>query len=267
MDRFIHTILWLYLCLTKNWLTDVHIHLSDSEFKPDLQSIITAMNKMKIRACCVSVDYSSSKATLDLCKESPLILPFIGIHPEKANDDLQPMVDLIEENSKQISGIGEIGLDKTYVSNESDFNKQIQIFQKMLSLAEKLQKPVSVHSRKTLDEIFSILPSYHINGILLHWFAGSKKQLTKAMDLGCFVSYGPAMVYSQDKQVLLSQTEHDKILFETDGPVKFSRCFGFKTAQVTFLPSVIFCASNILHKTYDEMLSISEKNTNSYLGV
>jgi TatD DNase family protein len=225
------------------------------------------MSKMKIRACCVSADYSSSKATLELGKKSPLILPFLGLHPEKANDELQPMIDIIEENSKQIFGIGEIGLDKTYISAEDGFNRQTQVFQKMLSLAEKIRKPVSIHSRKTLDEIFSILPSYRISGILLHWFAGSKQQLKKAMELGYFVSYGPALVYSQDKQILLSQTKHDKILFETDGPVKFSRCFEFKTAQVTFLPSVLFCASNILGKTYDEILSITETNTNSYLGV
>jgi TatD DNase family protein len=226
-----------------------------------------AMSKMKIRACCVSVDYLSSKATLELNKKSSLILPFIGLHPERTTDDLQPIIDLIEENSKQISGIGEIGLDKTYVSDEDGFSRQTMVFRKLLSLAEKLRKPISIHSRRTLDEIFSILPSYRLGGILLHWFAGSKQQLKKAMDLGCFVSYGPAMVYAQDKQVLLSQTETDKTLFETDGPVKFSRCFGFKTAQITFLPSVLFCASNILGKTYDEMLLISCRNTNSYLGV
>jgi len=225
------------------------------------------MNTMKIRACCVSVDYSSSEATLELGKKSPLVIPFLGLHPEKAKDELQPMVDLIDANSKQISGIGEIGLDKTYVSDEAGFNRQVQVFQKMLSLAEKLRKPVSIHSRKTLDDIFSILPSYEIKGILLHWFAGNKQQLKKAMDLECFVSYGPATVYAQDKQILLSLTEPDKILFETDGPVKFSRCFEYKTAQVTFLPSVLFCASNILHKTYDEILSLSETNAKSYLCV
>ena len=250
-----------------NWLTDVHIHLSDMEFKSDLPFILTSMDKMKIKACCVSVDYLSSKATLELGKKSPLILPFLGLHPEKAKDELEPTIRLIEENSKQIFGIGEIGLDKTYITDEDGFNIQTRVFQKMLSLAEKIRKPVSIHSRKTLDEIFSILPSYRISGILLHWFSGSKVQLKKAMDLDCFVSYGPAMVYSQDKQSLLSQTEHNKILFETDGPVKFSRCFEFKTAQVTFLPSVLFCASKILHKTYDDVLLISEKNTNSYLGV
>ncbi|MDE1829783.1 MAG: TatD family hydrolase, partial [Thaumarchaeota archaeon] len=187
--------------------------------------------------------------------------------PEKANDDLELVENLIMENSAQVSGIGEIGLDKTYVSDDKGFKHQVQVFEKMLSLAEKLRKPISIHSRKTLEEIFSILPSYRLGGSLLHWFAGNKKQLQKAMDLGCYVSYGPAMVYSEDKQVLLSQTASDKILLETDGPVKFSKCFEHKTAQITFLPSVLFCASHILSKSYDDALEMIEKNTNSYLGV
>ena len=249
------------------WLTDAHIHLSDNEYSDDMEYTLAAMDKMKIRACCVSMDNQSSKSTLALSQRSPLILPFIGIHPEKADDDLNAMIDLVAQNSDKISGIGEIGLDKTYVSGEAGFSRQVLVFQKMLSLAEKLGKPVSIHSRRTLDEIFSILPSYSIKGVLLHWFSGSKQQLQKAMELGCFVSYGPAMVYSQDKQVLLSLTDLDKILLETDGPVRFSRCFGLKTAQITFLPSVLFCAAGILNKSYDEMLLIFEKNTSSYLGV
>lgn len=249
------------------WLTDAHIHLSDNEYSDDMEYILAAMDTMKIRACCVSMDNASSKSTLDLSQRSSLVLPFIGIHPEKADDDLNAMVDLIAQNSSKISGIGEIGLDKTYVSDEAGFSRQVLVFQEMLSLAEKLDKPVSIHSRKTLDEIFSILPSYSIKGVLLHWFSGSKKQLQKAMELNCFVSYGPAMIYSGDKQVLLSETSMDKILLETDGPVRFSRCFGLKTAQITFLPSVLFCTAGILKRSYDEMLLIVEKNTNSYLGV
>ena len=250
-----------------NWLTDAHIHLSDNEFASDIHHVLVAMDKMKIRACCVSVDYTSSMSTLELSKKSPLVLPFVGLHPEKVNDDLEPMTKFIENNAKRISGIGEIGIDKTYVTDDAGFKRQLFIFDKMLSLAEKLSKPVSIHSRRTLDEIFSILTSYSLKGILLHWFGGSKKQLNKAMDLKCFVSYGPALIYSHDKQILLSQTDLDKILLETDGPVKFSRCFRLKAAQITFLPSVLFCASNILRRSYDEMLAITEKNSHSYLGV
>lgn len=248
-------------------LTDAHIHLSDGEFERDLPYILTAMEKMSLRACCVSMDYSSSKATLALAEKSNLVLPFIGVHPEKAGDDIEPVLTLIENNPDMISGIGEIGLDKTYVSDEDGLRRQKEVFSKMLASAEKLGKPVSIHSRKTLEEIFSILPSFNLRGVLLHWFAGSKKDLNKAMDLGCYASYGPAMVYSQDKQVLFSETSPDRVLLETDGPVKFSRCFGQRTAQITFLPSVLFCASHLFGKSYGESLEIIERNTNSYLGV
>jgi TatD DNase family protein len=250
-----------------SWLTDAHIHLSDEEYSQDMPFILTSMEKMKIRACCVSMDLQSSEKTIELGQKSRLVLPFVGIHPEKAVDDLEPVVKLIEKNSKQIAGIGEIGLDKTYVSNQDEFKRQETVFRTLLSIAEKLHKPVSIHSRATLDEILSILPSYSISAILLHWFAGSKKQLKIAMELGCYASYGPAMIYSQDKQVLLSETNVDRILVETDGPVRFSRCFGLKAGQITFLPSVVFCASKILHKTYDDTSYGIEQNSKRYLGV
>jgi len=100
---------------------------------------------------------------------------------------------------------------------------------------------------------------------LLHWFDGSKKQLLKTMDLDCYVSFGPVMVYSKDKQVLLSKTHKDKILVETDGPVRFSRCFENKTAQIDFIPSIIFCASKILHMNYDELCDVIEQNSRRFL--
>jgi len=250
-----------------SWLTDAHIHLSDEEYSQDIPFILTSMEKMKIRACCVSMDLQSSENTLELGQKSRLVLPFVGMHPEKAADDLEPLVKLIEKNSKQISGIGEIGLDKTYVSNQDEFKRQETVFRTMLSIAEKLNKPVSIHSRATLDEILAILPSYSISATLLHWFAGSKKQLKAAMELGYYASYGPSMIYAQDKQVLLSETNRDRILVETDGPVRFSRCFGLKAGQITFLPSVVFCASKILNKTYDDISYEIEQNSKRYLGV
>ena len=177
------------------------------------------------------------------------------------------MVQLIEENRNIISGIGEIGLDRTYIKSEEEFTIQKRVFETLLSLAEKYKKPVSIHSRKTLDDIYEIMPSYSLSGILLHWFDGNKKQLQKAMDMKFFVSYGPVMVYATDKQILLSKTDKDKILVETDGPVRFSKCFGFKPAQISFIPSVVFCASKVLRESYDNLITTLEENSKVYLGI
>ncbi len=169
-----------------NWLYDAHIHLSDIEYEHDIPLILNTMKKLCIKACCVSMDYFSSKRTLELGKKSEYILPFIGIHPEKSQDDTESVFKLIDENNEKISGIGEIGLDHTYTNSDEEFLKQEQVFSTQLSYAEKFRKPVSIHSRKTLDRIFEILPSYNIPSVLLHWFDGSKKQLQKAMDLLLF---------------------------------------------------------------------------------
>jgi TatD DNase family protein len=40
-----------------------------------------------------------------------------------------------------------------------------------------------------------------------------------------------------------------------------------KSGQISFIPSVIFCASKILGKSYDEMTLLLEKNSNSFLGI
>jgi len=250
-----------------NWLFDSHIHLSDPEYDSDIPYIINCMKKMHIKACCVSEDLLSSKKTIDLSKKTDLIFPFVGIHPGKADEKLEPMLELINQNIGSIAGIGEIGLDSTYVSSELEFQRQEQLFRGQLAIAEKIQKPISIHSRKTLDKIYEIIPSYSLSGMVLHWFDGSKQQLSKAMDLGFFVSFGPLLVYAKDKQVLLSKTEINRILVETDGPVKFSKCFALKPAQVSFIPSIVFCASKILRKSYDEFSAILEKNSNDFLGI
>ena len=249
------------------WSFDSHIHLSDPTYLPEINLILKQMEFLKIKACCVSVDVQNSLETLSLSKQSNLVLPFIGIHPEYANDDLEKITNLIELNQNNISGIGEIGLDPTYTKNNDETKRQIQVFESLLSSAEKFHKPVSIHSRKSLDNIFEIMTSYNTKHALLHWFDGSKKQLQKAMDMDFFVSFGPVMIYANDKQTLLSKTYQSKILVETDGPVRFSRCFEMKSGQISFIPSVIFCASKILEKTFDEMSFLLEDNTKRFLGI
>jgi TatD DNase family protein len=249
------------------WSFDSHIHLSDPAYLPEINFILKQMEFLKIKACCVSMNVTNSLETLSLSKQSDLVLPFIGIHPEYANDDLEKITNLIELNQNNISGIGEIGLDPTYVKNNDDTNRQTQVFESLLSSAEKFHKPVSIHSRKSLDDVFEIMTSYDTNHALLHWFDGSKKQLQKAMDMDFFVSFGPVMIYANDKQTLLSKADTSKILVETDGPVKFSRCFESKSGQISFIPSVIFAAAKVLEKTFDETATLLEKNSKSYLGI
>ena len=225
---------------------------------------------MRIKCCCVSVDIKTSLKTLDLFHESTcdVVTRFIGIHPEFAStENIDDFIGVFNSNIGQIDGIGEIGLDPTYtIDDAAAYQKQKEVFCNMLALSERTRKPLSIHSRRSLDDILEILSTYKTGNVLLHWFSGSKKQLRKCMDMGLYVGYGPLLVYSAEKRVLLKNTDMHQFLVETDGPVKYSKCFkGLTPLPTSFLVSVINTASNVLGKTFYETSEMLIENSHRFL--
>src|SRR5919108_4875500 len=178
-------------------LFDVHIHLTDNKYSGYINHIIASLRAMRIVAFSVTVDVETTLRSFNLFNaHRNVVKQFVGIHPEaSAREDLEKFKEIFKSNLQSIDGVGEIGLDSTY---DVPIRRQEQVFSAMLELAELTGRPVSIHSRRMLDTVLEILPSYHIKSALLHWFAGSKKQLAKCMDIGLYVSYGPPLVYSED---------------------------------------------------------------------
>jgi TatD DNase family protein len=253
-------------------LVDAHIHLTDNEFSCYTESIMKTFKAMKMKVCSVCVNTQTSFRSIRLFSnraDRDAIAQFIGIHPLYANqEDVARFQLLFDRNIEFIDGIGEIGLDKTYAFNDySPYSKQKEVFELMLQLAEAHHKPISVHSRRSLDEILQLVSTYNINGVLIHWFSGNKEQLRKCIDRGYYVSYGPALVYSEDKRVLLRKTDKNGILTETDGPNKYSHCFGnYPALSSSFLVTVVKTVSEVVTMPYEETLEMLTVNWNRYLG-
>jgi TatD DNase family protein len=251
-------------------LFDSHIHLTDDEFTTYREFIVNNLRALKIRACSVTVNIETSLRNFQYFNHSTndVITRFIGIHPEFAGkEDLSKFIEIFNENSASVEGIGEIGVDPTYANNnKNSYQKQKEVFDLMLRLAESTKKPVSIHSRRALDYILEAICSYNIEGVLLHWFTGDEKQLKKSMDMGLYVSYGPAIVYSNEKKISLKNTDRDRILVETDGPVRYSRCFNnYPAVSSSFLITVVDCMAKILEISYEETLDILRINSERYL--
>jgi TatD DNase family protein len=225
---------------------------------------------MSINACSVSVDIRTSLKTFELFDNSAfdIVTRFVGIHPEFAStESIDEFVEVFNYNVERIDGIGEVGLDPSYVGNNTTaYQRQKEVFCNMLRLSELSGKPISIHSRGSLDDVLDTLSTYNTGNVLLHWFSGSKKQLRKCMDLGLYVGYGPVLVYSGEKRVLLKNTNISQFLVETDGPVKYSKCFkGLTPLPSSFLASVINAASSVLGKTFYETRDIVRENSDRFL--
>ena len=232
------------------------------------------MRQANVQSICVSEDFNSSVESLSLkekfFKHSDLLRIFVGIHPQFAavSSDLQLFENLVQSKHDYIDGIGEIGLDPTYANLDPDNTQKRQkiVFEKMLDLAETNDMPVSLHSRRSVNEILEILPSYKIRNAVFHWYDGNKSNLKRINDKGYFVSFGPYLLYSNDKHTLLKESDINLILIETDGPVKYKNCFDGILTSPSLVVTIVYFASLLLKKSFDELSEILYENSTRFVN-
>jgi len=247
-------------------LYDSHIHLTDTEYDNFLPSILVTLKGMSIKACSVTVNTSTSLKALRLFGEKDvhnIVYNFLGIHPQYAEENISQFEEMVNSNIHNIDGIGEIGLDPTYYNQDKNTKViQDQVFTKMLTIAETYDKPISVHSRLSLDEVLNVLSTFNLKKGCLHWFDGSPQQLEKSLDMGLYISYGPPLIYSKKKQNLLKLTDQGKLLIETDGPVRYPLCLkNVITLPTSVLMSVVRSMSEVLCLTPKNVAEKLEKNS------
>lgn len=143
----------------------------------------------------------------------------IGFHPEFCNDikesDYQDLINTIK-NNKKIVGIGEIGLDYHY--GKEDRIKQIELFERQLSIAEEYNLPVVIHTRDAMEETYNILKKYKVKGIM-HCYSGSYEMAKKFIDLGFYLGIGGVVTFKNSKlKDVVGKIDMNNIVFETDSP-------------------------------------------------
>jgi len=153
-------------------------------------------------------------------KKYDIIYYALGLYPEeieKMNDnDIEKIFKFIEENKdRKFLAIGEIGLDFSNV-DEDKIKKQKIYFEKFLELADKLKKPVIIHTRKAEKDVLDILTSYN-NKKVLHTF-WKPSLIDRAIEINCYLSI-PAIVYRDPGfQKIVKDVPLEFILTETDSP-------------------------------------------------
>ena len=128
--------------------TDTHCHIFD-EYYDNIDEIKELMDKNNVyRVINNGTEKKSNQEILNKIQKYEWMYGAIGIHPEEVNNySEEDLVELENNiNNKKVVAIGEIGLDYHYDKESKD--KQIELFEKQLKLAEKYNKPVIIHSRE-----------------------------------------------------------------------------------------------------------------------
>ncbi|MBI5391497.1 TatD family hydrolase [Candidatus Woesearchaeota archaeon] len=210
---------------------DVHCHLSFERFHHDLPQVLQrAADAGVTHILCSGVDHETNEAVLNLAEAYPILKASLGVYPLDAVGlghydgvsrpvhpfDVDGELALIEKNKKNVFAIGEIGLDKSV--QDCKLAEQKEVFWKCIHLAEKLKKPIVVHTRKAELECIEILESSKLKRVDLHCFTGNLKLVKKAADLGFMFSIPAVITRLQHFQSVVKEVPLSQLLTETDAP-------------------------------------------------
>lgn len=215
-------------------LVDVHAHLDHERFKGDLDAVIERARIAGVKAIITSgVNSTTNRIVLDLSKKYEIVKASFGLYPIDALDaelqtssgfsrDVEPLdvdaeLDWIKKHKENCVSIGEAGLDYHWIQGKE--KEQKITFQKVIALAEKIKKPLVVHSRKAeLDAVEMLESSSLKKNIIMHCFMGRKHLVKRAADNGWSFSIPPIIVKLQQFQLLAEIANMNQILTETDCP-------------------------------------------------
>ena len=197
---------------------DTHCHLYPSYYE-DLDEIITQFKPGEIyRVINNGIDKTSNIEVVNMVNKYDSVYGAIGIHPESVDNYTEEDIKYVEEHikDKKIVAIGEIGLDYYWVKDNKD--KQKELFEKQLKLAEKYDIPVIVHSREATQDTIDILKKYKVRGII-HSFSGSYEVAQIYIKMGFLLGINGVITFKNcNLKDVVSKLELSNIVLETDSP-------------------------------------------------
>ncbi|GGX66370.1 Qat anti-phage system TatD family nuclease QatD [Saccharospirillum salsuginis] len=196
---------------------DFHTHL---DLYPDLVQAIATCERKRVATLAVTTTPKAFERNVELSKSSDFVRIGLGLHPQLVADR-HSEIDLFESLLTQTRYVGEIGLDRGPAHYRS-FDLQSLVLSKILqACAKQGHKILSLHSVRATKPVLDMLDEHlppDRGGVVLHWFTGSKADVRRAVDRGCYFSLNEKMLASPTGVRVLHEIPINRVLTETDGP-------------------------------------------------
>lgn len=200
-------------------MIDTHCHLSKADYN-NLDEVINKMDK-NIMIASGSTQLSNEEV-LKLCHEHKNIYGTIGIHPNELNGLNQGTYDFLENHiaDPKIVGIGEIGLDYHWFSDNKDAQKEA--FIKQVAIAKKHKKSFVIHSRDANDDVYKILKDNYYPGMkaVMHCYSGNLELANELIKLNVKLGISGVITFKNADKLrdVVKNIGLEHLLLETDSP-------------------------------------------------
>ncbi len=274
-------------------LFDVHSHFnSEGNSNDKREQLFEDVIRSEVKYVIDSAfDLESSQIAVNHSKEYDFCFATVGYHPHEADKLDEITLKLLEGLAKkeEVRAVGEIGLD--YYRNLSPQDKQVEAFRKQIQLANKIKKPIVIHSRDADKEVMDILieegafseerkswfPMRDAPGgekvkdarVLLHCFSGSRELAKEYIKLGATISIAGPVTYKTNKKTrgVVAGIPIEFITIETDSPYLSPEPHRGKENKTPYVKQVAEKIAEIKEMEYEEVAKITCKNGMRFFGI
>lgn len=248
-------------------IIDTHCHIYESEME-NAEEIIKQAAENDIHLILNGTDPISNEEILKLSSKYENVhaaLGYLYSFADEVTDDDICLLDKQLDNDRVIA-VGEIGLDYYHTKDNKD--KQKELFEKMLNLAQKHELPVIVHSRKSMQDTFDILKEHGSVGSM-HCYQGSAEMAEEFIKLGFYISIGGPVTHNNNKKIrkMIKTIDINRMIVETDSPyLSPEEKRGEKNTPLNLI-YVIRKIAEELDITEDKVIEITSKNAKKLFDI
>jgi TatD DNase family protein len=204
-------------------ITDTHTHLYLDHFNDDRDEVVQNTIQRGVKYMLLpNIDSNSVNGMLELCNKYPNnCFPMMGLHPTNVKENYKEELASVENwlTKRKFIAIGEIGIDLYW--DKTFYKEQEYCFRTQIDFANTYNLPIVIHSRKSMNEIFSILKNIKSNlpkGVF-HCFSGNIEDAQQVIDLGFYLGIGGVITFKNSKlENIGKKIGLNRLLLETDAP-------------------------------------------------
>ena len=241
-------------------LCDTHCHLY-KEYYDNIDKVLEkSKNNNVTRYISDGCDMKSNKEMLELTSKYDEVYVTLGIHPENVDDYKEEDIKYIEDNlsNKKVVAIGEIGLD--YYWTKDNKEKQKELLETQLKLAEKYNIPVVIHSREATQDTIDILKKYNVKGVI-HSFTGSLEVAKIYIKMGYVLGVNGVITFKNSNvKDVIKEVGLSNIILETDSPYLTPHPHRGEKNSPAYIKDIAQFVAELYEISVDELAKITNEN-------
>ena len=246
-------------------MVDTHSHLYDVKFDDDCDAVVDRAVKCGVeRMLLPNIDVETVQPMLDVCRQFPdNCFPMLGLHPTSIDKDFEQKLEIIASylDNTKIVAIGETGIDLYW--DKQYLDQQLEAFRIHIGWAKKYGLPLSIHCRKSYNEIVRIIKKEQdgtLSGVF-HCFPGNMRQAQEVINLGFMIGIGGVVTYKNAEMATVVQhTGIEHILTETDAPYLPPIPFRGKRNESAYICNIVQKIAELKSITINEVDRATTEN-------